>query len=526
MPLIDIDLFDFTMPSVGSRKAVVKNETEKAVLHVAVKSPVPWVDIYPAEFALAPNAAQTVVVHLLPKLSRDALVPVKLRLWGQYLHVNATETGSVPPDVTIDLSVLPPVATCPTCGTNLPEEARECRRCGERIRLCPVCAAPNTWMARTCRVDAMHVIRAQSDWLTSPGGRPGHDLSPAAAAGAGLARRWSLPAFAPTSAADTYEWSAPVAAFGMMIVSAIDSTRARSVLQAYEIATGSSLWDIDLPDAKGVYPDRGSLAISPDGMVYAATLGGTVTAVDAIRGTLRWTKVFPGAAYGGLTAVDDALLAPLGDTLYVLDRHTGAEIRRHELTARLDTSPAADSTSFFTASEDGRVTAFDRSTGDTRWSLQLDGAFDAAPLVRDGTVYVATMAGTVHALDAETGSIHWQTKASLKPIAVTPAMSADGLIYVAGDDGSIHVIAAVSGKLVRSRRVSSSPLRTSPVCSGSTVFAGADDGNIYALDSDYVAHLAYETTSGARIGGAGIALYGDLIAFAATNGVVYVLQIT
>jgi outer membrane protein assembly factor BamB len=60
--------------------------------------------------------------------------------------------------------------------------------------------------------------------------------------------------------------------------------------------------------------------------------------------------------------------------------------------------------------------------------------------------------------------------------------------------------------------------------SGNTLFAGADDGNIYALDADYNVHLAYETTSGARISGAGLALYGDLLTFVATNGVWYVLQ--
>ena len=136
------------------------------------------------------------------------------------------------------------------------------------------------------------------------------------------------------------------------------------------------------------------------------------------------------------------------------------------------------------------------------------------------------MAGSVYALDIADGRVLWHTRATTKPIAATPALSTDGLLFVGADDGLVHIIAADTGNLIRSRRVSSAPIRCSPVCSGGTVFVGADDGNIHALDADYNAHRAYETTPGARITGAGLALYGDLLTFVATNGVLYVLQAT
>ena len=96
----------------------------------------------------------------------------------------------------------------------------------------------------------------------------------------------------------------------------------------------------------------------------------------------------------------------------------------------------------------------------------------------------------------------------------------------AADDGFLHTVATSTGNLIRSRRVSGSPLRTSPVCSGHTVFAGADDGSIYSLDADYAVHRTYETTPGTRLMTAGLALYGDTLVCAATNGVLYVLQAT
>lgn len=533
MSLIDKVNFDFSAGGVNGAStgaagqiALVRNESETSVLHVAVRAPVPWIDVYPTEFALAPQSTQRLVVRLAPERSRDALMPAVVKLYGQYLHVNANETGSVPPDVAVDLSINPPAATCPTCGSALPEQARECRRCGERIRLCPVCAAPNTWLARRCRIDPAHVIRTQIDWLASPGGDAAHTAVNDTPAAPQLARKWSQPSFPPTRAAEIMEWSAPLAAFGMLFASAIDSTNGRAFVQAFEIQTGAALWDIELPDPRGIYPDRGAMALSTDGILYAATLGGHVTAIDAVRGTLKWTSRHEGVAYGGCVVVDDFLLVPLGSALTFLDRRTGKEQGRIDVGARLDTAPCAGPSAVYIAGDDGVVRAVSISTMTELWRATLDGAFDAAPILRDGVLYAATMSGSVYALDAVDGAVRWQSRATIKPIAVSPAMSADGLLYVAADDGVIHIVAAGSGNIVRSRRVSGTPLRTSPVCGGSTVFAGADDGNVYSLDADYHVHLAYETSSGARIVGAGLALYGDLLAFAATNGVLYVLQAT
>jgi len=535
MSIIDKTKFDFSVAATSSeaagQTAVVRNETSTTVLHVALKSPEAWIDVYPAEFALAPRSAQTVAIRLAPENSRDALVPASVKLFGQFLHVNANETGHVPPDVSIDLKIVPPAANCPICGTLLPEQARECKRCGERIRLCPVCAAPNTWVARTCRLNGSHVIRTEVDWLTSPGGDSVHGAPATIKLGPQLARKWSLPTFAPTRAADIYEWSAPLAAFGMLFASAIDTVGNRSFVQAFEMATGAALWDLELPDPKGVYPDRGSMALSTDGILYVATLGGHVTAIDAVRGTLKWSEKFAGTVYGGAVIPTSSngksgelLLVPIGDSLTIINRLNGKEIRRHELGARLDTAPCASNVAAYVADEDGIVIALDLGDGRELWRATLDGAFDAAPILRDGVLYAATMSGTVYALDASTGAERWQSRATVKPVAVSPALSADGLLYVAADDGSLHIIAADTGNLVRSRKLSNAPLRNSPVTGGGTVFLGADDGNIYSVDADYGVHLAYETSAGSRIAGAGLAMYGNLIAFSSTNGVLYVLE--
>lgn len=531
MPVLDVTQFDFSQEHaldsgrVARRVATVRNPDARAVLHVGVRSPVPWLELYPTEFALAPQSAQALVAELRPdRAGHQALAPTQVSLFGQFISLDAADAEALPPDVAVQIAVVPPIAACPHCAADLPEGARECRRCGERIRLCPVCGTPNTWLAKVCRLNPAHVLRAETDWLASPGGDATHTIAPALPLGAHLARRWSFPAFPPPRDAPTWEWSAPLAAFGMVIASAIDTAMGRATIQAFELTTGATLWDFDLPDPKGLYPDRGAPALSEDGTLYAATLGGHVVALDAIRGTRRWGATVEGAVYGGVSVADDFLLVPAGSALCVLNRANGALVRSIPLGGRLDTAPAyADGVAFVTC-DDASVSAYTLRPCEERWKTPSDGPFDAAPLVAGGIVYAASIAGTVYALDAATGAIQWQTHVTPRGVATAPALSADGLLFVAADDGFVHVIAANSGNLIRSRRVSGSPLRCAPVCSGQTVFVGADDGSIYALDADYAVQRAYETTPGARLAGAGAALYGDTLAFTATNGVLYVLR--
>ncbi len=534
MPVLDTTEFDFSREHalgadrVARRAVTVRNEEAKAVLHVGLKTPVPWLTLYPSEFALAPLEAQTVVAELRPeRAGHGALAAVSVSLFGQFLAMRAADAGALPADLELGIPVLPPLSNCPHCAADLPEGGRECRRCGERIRLCPACGTPNTWLARVCRLSAAHVLRAEPDWRASPGGDEARSLAPDRALGTRLARRWSFPSFAPARASEALEWSAPLAAFGLVAASAIDAAGGRASVLAFDLATGAALWEFDLPDARGLYPDRGAMALSEDGMLYAATLGGAVVALDSIRGTRAWESRVAGAVYGGVTAWGGLLLVPAGEALAVLDRESGRLLRTLPAGGRLDTAPAVAEGLAFTAGDDARVSAFDLETGALAWAAEADGPFDAAPLVRDGVVYAATMAGTALAFESQTGAQCWRTSVSARGVAVSPTLSPDGaLLFVACDDGFMHIVASRSGNLIRSRRVSGSPLRCAPVCSGQTVFVGADDGNVYSLDADYNVLRAYETSPGTRLASAGLALYGDWVVCTATNGVLYVLQAT
>ena len=535
MPLLDTTHLDFaqargTGQTSAPRKAfTVSNIDRTAVLHAGVRTAVPWIEIYPSEFALGPGETQRVMVEMHPERAGDrAIAPAAIALYGQYIAVSAARAGSLPADVSVDITVTPPISDCPTCHATLPEGAAECRRCGERIRLCPVCATPNNWIVHRCRTDAAHIIRPETDWLITPGGNPEHTGQCAHISGRNLARRWSSPSFPPARATEALEWSAALAAFGMVVASAIDSARERATIYAMALDNGAPLWELDLPDPSGLYPDRGGMALSSDGILYAATLGGSVIAVDAIRGTLKWSGAVTGTVYGAITLADDDLVIPAGDTVHLWNRLTGkpnAELNRPE-GRRFDTAPAAHGSTVICADDDGVVIALPLGGGQTLWRTKLGGGFDAAPVIYGSSVIVATLGGEVISLSIADGTTRWRVKATTRQIVATPAISGDGLIYAGADDGLIHIISADTGHLIRSRRVSETSIRTAPVVCGNTVFIGADDGSLYTLDADYNVARVYETTPGARIGCAGPAVYGDNLIVPATNGVLYVLRIT
>jgi len=533
LPLLDTTHLDFAQSrgegqTSAARKAFTVTNTDRtAVLHVGIKTAVPWIEAYPTEFALGPNESQRVVAEMHPERAGDrAIAPATIGLYGQYIAVSAARAGSLPADVSAEITVTPPISDCPTCHATLPEGAAECRRCGERIRLCPICATPNNWIVHRCRTDAKHIIRTEVDWLSIPGGNSEHTGRCADTGGRNLARRWSSPSFPPARATEALEWSAALAAFGMVVASAIDSARERATIYAMALDNGAPLWEIDLPDPSGLYPDRGGMVLSADGTLYAATLSGSLIAVDAIRGTLKWSGTITGPVYGSLTLAGDYVIIPANDMIQAWDRLTGKPAIKHTGGIRYDTAPAAHGATIVCADDGGVVAALSLTPQAVIWETKLEGEFDAAPVIHGDSVIVATLGGEVYSLSLADGATKWRVKATTRQIAAAPAVSADGLIYVGADDGLLHIISADTGHLIRSRRVSDTSIRTAPVVCGHTVFVGADDGSLYTLDTDFNVARAYETTPGARIGCAGITIYGDNLIVPATNGVLYVLRIT
>jgi outer membrane protein assembly factor BamB len=159
------------------------------------------------------------------------------------------------------------------------------------------------------------------------------------------------------------------------------------------------------------------------GTIFFATNGGSVYAVDARDGRLKWratsgTEYFyasPTIAYGRVF---------IGNTdgyVYAFGAGTGNLLWARRAGTYVYTAAAVWNKTVYVGTYDGYVVAYDAATGDERWRYSAVGSIHGAPTVLDGLVYFSTCGTcgqrgsrgaklgprTTFALNARTGRLVW-----------------------------------------------------------------------------------------------------------------------
>ncbi len=166
------------------------------------------------------------------------------------------------------------------------------------------------------------------------------------------------------------------------------------------------------------------------GKVFIASNGGSVYAVDARTGRLRWHATSfshfprgreyfyatPAVAYG-------RVYAPNTDgTVYAYGAGSGRLLWAKHVGSYVYTAPAVWRRRVYVGTYDGYVVALDAATGDVVWRHSAPAAVHGAPSIVDGVVYFSTCercgqngsrsakAGprTTFGLDARTGRLLWR----------------------------------------------------------------------------------------------------------------------
>jgi len=509
------------------------------VLHVRLSvSGAGWLAVTPQEAALGPQDQQDIAVTVDVSRARAALkagespvAPVQM-VWQ---HLFPTQPGRSPsPAGSGSVYVRLPVAACPSCQRIVDDDVRDgipeaCPFCFERLRPCPICGAPCSWLARHCPLDPTHVVRAAPDWAMLGGDTAHSGVVPATGRVAPLlSRRWSFPSVAPARREQALLWSAPVAAYGL-VAAAAATHDGDTHLFAFDAVTGAPLWEpYPLPDP--VYPERGGAAIA-SGRIYVATVDGACVCVDALRGTRVWETALQGRVYGAVVPIrteagTERLLVPAATSdsagcLYIIDAESGRTLHQVPLASLPDSAPAFVDDTVFVHDDSGALTAVDVTTGAVRWAARGEVGFNSAPVLVDGRVFSADVAGMVRARDAATGEELWNLSVTNAPFSGTPAC--DGtLLYLPADDG-LHIVSAPAGRAVR-RYGMRRPVRGAPAVVGGTLFFGALDGNVYGVEGGRTLEKAYETGIGSQVVAALAAADGGLFV-TATNGVLYALNV-
>ncbi|MFJ4473341.1 PQQ-binding-like beta-propeller repeat protein [Streptomyces sp. NPDC089424] len=233
---------------------------------------------------------------------------------------------------------------------------------------------------------------------------------------------------------------------GVVLLTGPDST-----VTALDAATGERKWRHQVAGlAQPVfqsYGERVAYAVDADGA------GTRVTAVDPETGEVQWQRRLAGAL--SLVGAREGVLwftstsAAYADTDAVV-RYDAARDTQRRVTLRFPVAGAQAAVaqeSVYLLGADGALTAVDTGTSRQRWRLETSVSFPSAPVVAGKRLYFSAGDGRLVAVDAARGALLGQTKA--RPGAARGAV------------------------------VSGLPL---PVAADGKVFAGAPDGELFAVD--------------------------------------------
>jgi outer membrane protein assembly factor BamB len=149
------------------------------------------------------------------------------------------------------------------------------------------------------------------------------------------------------------------------------------------------------------------------------------------------------------------------------------------------TGPAYYDGSVFVAFSDGLLVALDSGTGRVRWKRDLKSTLESSPAVLDGRLYIGNDKGYVLSIDTSDGSIDWRFRAPA-PVKSSPSVSQGGVVF--GDyAGNMYRVSSRSGDLVWKTATDSGGsggFYSSPAVEYGKVFAGRDDGKVFAFDFD------------------------------------------
>jgi outer membrane protein assembly factor BamB len=166
--------------------------------------------------------------------------------------------------------------------------------------------------------------------------------------------------------------------------------------------------------------------------------------------------------------------------------------------------------------------------GCIKWEFEVDGAISASVTIGpNDTVYVPCEDGNLYKLDSN-GVVLWSYEAN-SPLISAPSIGPDGTAYVGAGNGRLHAV-DINGNL-RWRHGTGGMVYSSPAVSadGNSIYAGSEDGKLYALGQDGSELWSFETqgldvTSGAILSSPTIGPDGTVYVGGFYDGNLYALD--
>jgi outer membrane protein assembly factor BamB len=241
-------------------------------------------------------------------------------------------------------------------------------------------------------------------------------------------------------------------------------------LVAVSLADGEEVWRTELPS-----PSRSGVSASGD-VVLVGGNDGSVTALEAATGEIRWTQPVGDAVYAPVAVAGDLALASSAGTdggafaVVALGVSDGTQAWRYEPggAAFFGSSAAVADGTAFVAFDDATVRAFDAATGEERWLARMNDISAATPpVVADDLVITVDVGGQVYAFDRATGESVWDHALNVgRPNVRSAAVVTGAHVVVPTTRGELFTVELATGDLVSSTDIADGPLRSLAVADG------------------------------------------------------------
>ncbi len=215
-------------------------------------------------------------------------------------------------------------------------------------------------------------------------------------------------------------------------------------------ATWTPVWTVAFEKEKG---KEAYLRLKPalDGhMVYAASASGTVKAIHAKTGRVKWSKNLGERLVSGPAAnLGRLVLATHNANIFVLSEKSGKTLWKARVSGEVLATPLLVENRVIVKTVDGHLYAFDRDTGAKIWvadhgSSSLVLKASSSPVRYKNLILAGFSDGKLDAVELETGRVVWQRSIAyasgssdvekLADISATPIVRGD-VAYLASYQG-------------------------------------------------------------------------------------------
>ncbi len=278
----------------------------------------------------------------------------------------------------------------------------------------------------------------------------------------------------------------------------------------------------------------GSVKAQPmiyDGTVYVSSFDGTLYALSADSGRLRWKRSIGGTLVAAPVVTEEVVV--VGSTsgaVVCLRRRDGRVLWKSELPPPVFASAGIWEDVVCTAAGDGKIYGLSLRDGGQLWQFQTEMFVQSRILPVQGMFVVGCWDNHVYALDAYSGILRWKQKFG-RSFYYAPAIGSpvtDGVrVVVPSNDGVLHAVRVRTGEVLweLSSAQGNSFGYPSPLLEGDVVYCGALGGRglVYAVDVR-TGQPRWVAETGRVVYDSGCASAGGYIFTASVDGVVYWIE--